>query len=275
MRGRRAWRPRDSRRRVWRSRTSPNAPPPAYRSAPSTPTAPPSPASTADTACPTRCATKPSAPSAAAYDASAARHQARALSTTEIRQIVTAIDRDTPNGGRDAAIILLGYASALRRSELEALTLADIDAQPSRLVVFGRRSKTDPEATGKSVGVAYGHHADTDPVAAALHAGTTVRGTQPGAHPSPACAPARPPSTGSTVTPSRSCSQTEPALLASPPNASPHSLRAEHATEAALNGVPIDHMAARTRHRRLSTLLERYIGPAQTLQLTTSRDLGL
>ena len=55
----------------------------------------------------------------------------------------------------------------------------------------------------------------------------------------------------------------------------PHSLRAGHATEAALAGVAIDRIAAQTRHRRLSTLLERYIRPAQALQLTTSRDLGL
>jgi len=34
-------------------------------------------------------------------------------------------------------------------------------------------------------------------------------------------------------------------------------------------------IAAQTRHHRLSTLLERYIRPAQALQLTTSRDLGL
>jgi integrase len=54
-----------------------------------------------------------------------------------------------------------------------------------------------------------------------------------------------------------------------------HSLRAGHATEAALAGVGIDRIAAQTRHRRLSTLLERYIRPAQALQLTSSRDLGL
>ena len=50
--------------------------------------------------------------------------------------------------------------------------------------------------------------------------------------------------------------------------------RAGHATEAALAGVGIDRIAAQTRHRRLFTL-ERYIRPAQALQLTSSRDLGL
>ena len=44
-----------------------------------------------------------------------------------------------------------------------------------------------------------------------------------------------------------------------------HSLRAGHATEAALAGVPLDRIAAQTRHQRLATLLERYIRPAQAL----------
>jgi hypothetical protein len=39
--------------------------------------------------------------------------------------------------------------------------------------------------------------------------------------------------------------------------------------------VALDRIAARTRHKRLSTLLERYIRPAQALDYTSSRDLGL
>jgi integrase len=46
-----------------------------------------------------------------------------------------------------------------------------------------------------------------------------------------------------------------------------HSLRAGHAT-AAINGAPIDRIAAQTRHRDLGTLFNHYIRPA-------SRDLGL
>lgn len=39
--------------------------------------------------------------------------------------------------------------------------------------------------------------------------------------------------------------------------------------------MSLDRIAAQTRHKRLSTLLERYIRPAQALDLTSSRDLGL
>ena len=54
-----------------------------------------------------------------------------------------------------------------------------------------------------------------------------------------------------------------------------HSLRAGHATTAALAGVPLERIAAQTPHRDLSVLVERYIRPRETLARTSSRDLGL
>lgn len=56
---------------------------------------------------------------------------------------------------------------------------------------------------------------------------------------------------------------------------SSHSLRAGHATTAALNGLAIDRIAAQTRHRDLRHLVDRYIRPADALLNTTSHDLGL
>ena len=109
----------------------------------------------------------------------APRRQARPLSVIELRQITTAIDRSTVFGARDAAIILLGYASALRTGELAALTLADLEPKPGGLLVHIARSKTDQDGTGQVVGVAGGTHPETDPITAVntwLHA----RGTAPG-----------------------------------------------------------------------------------------------
>ena len=54
-----------------------------------------------------------------------------------------------------------------------------------------------------------------------------------------------------------------------------HSLRAGHVTTAAVNGAPIDRIAAQTRRRDLGTLLNHYIRPAEALATTTSGDLGL
>jgi integrase len=65
----------------------------------------------------------------------APRRQARPLGTQEIRQIVGSIDRSTAQGARDAAIILLGFASAMRRSVLRnecGVTVSSRSAPPGR-----------------------------------------------------------------------------------------------------------------------------------------------
>jgi integrase len=91
---------------------------------------------------------------------------ARPLSVDDIRHILTAIDRTTPTGIRDAAIILLAFASALRRSELTALTLDDIDDQAAGLLITIGHSKTDQQRHGQTIAVAHGRNSSTDPVAA-------------------------------------------------------------------------------------------------------------
>lgn len=109
----------------------------------------------------------------------APRRLARPLSTTDIRQIVNSIDRTTALGVRDAAVILLGYASALRRSELTALTLLDVEEKIDGLLVTVRRSKTDQEDHGQTVAVARGKNPETEPVAA-LAVWRRLRGYEPG-----------------------------------------------------------------------------------------------
>lgn len=54
-----------------------------------------------------------------------------------------------------------------------------------------------------------------------------------------------------------------------------HSLRAGHATSAALAGDGVERIAAQTRHRRIDVLIERYIRPIEALRTTSSRHLGL
>ena len=203
----------------------------------------------------------------------APRRQARALSVAEIRQIVTGIDRTTPHGARDAALILLGFASALRRSELAALTLVDVETKPAGLLLTVRRSKTDPDHRGQVVGVAHGQHPDTDPVAA-LVSWLAVRGTAPG----PLFTSMRRPHdlnaiTGNTVARILKSRATAAGLPSA--QISGHSLRAGHVTSAAMAGVGVDRIAAQTRHRRIDVLIEHYIRPVDALRTTSSRDLGL
>ena len=95
----------------------------------------------------------------------APRRQARPLGTEDIRQIVESIDRTTAQGSRDAAMVLLGFASAMRRSELAALTLADVEFKPGGVLLHVRRSKTDKCAEGQTVAVVHGQNSSTDPIA--------------------------------------------------------------------------------------------------------------
>ena len=63
-------------------------------------------------------------------------------------------------------MILLGYASAMRRAGIMNLTLDDIEHRAAGVLITVRQSKTDQEGQGQQVAVAHGRHAATDPVAA-------------------------------------------------------------------------------------------------------------
>ncbi|MFC7725461.1 tyrosine-type recombinase/integrase [Nocardioides sp. GCM10028917] len=204
----------------------------------------------------------------------APHRQARPLSVPEIRQVIDHIDRTRPIGVRDTAIILLGYAGALRRSELVALTLADLDHHTAGLLLNIRPSKTDQDARGQVVGIAHGQHPATDPIAA-LDAWLTRRGRQPGPLFTRVYATRihADPLTGNTITRMLHARAAAAGLPAERITA--HSLRAGHATTAALAGVPLERIAAQTRHRDISVLIERYIRPLDALATTSSRDLGL
>lgn len=84
-------------------------------------------------------------------------------------KVVTTIVAPLGNGlidVRDRALILIGFAGALRRSELVALDIDDVDEDTDGLVLSIRRSKTDQEAAGETRGLPYGSHPATCPVRA-------------------------------------------------------------------------------------------------------------
>lgn len=202
------------------------------------------------------------------------RHPTRPLSVDDLRQILATIDRTTLAGIRDAAILLIGFAGALRRSELAALTLADLEPKPTGILVHLRRSKTDQEGCGQVVGIAHGRRALTDPIAA-LDRWLELRGAEPGpvftslrSH-----RPSLVPISGNAI--SNVVKDRAIAAGFTGDRISGHSLRAGHATSAALAGISIDRIAAQTRHRRVDILIDRYIRPVQALQTTSSKDLGL
>jgi site-specific recombinase XerC len=71
---------------------------------------------------------------------------------------------DDPADLRDRALLLIGFAAALRLSELAALNVDDIEQTRDGLVVTLCRGKMDQEAAGRRVGVPYGSRTATCPV---------------------------------------------------------------------------------------------------------------
>jgi integrase len=171
-------------------------------------------------------------------------------------------------------MILLGYSSAMRRAEIMVLSLDDIEHRAAGRLITIRQSKTDQEGHSQQVAVAHGRHAATDPIAA-LNAWRAFRGEPPGAlfgriwH----ARVSHEPMTGHPL--SRMLRARAVAAGLDGTRITAHSLRAGHATTAALAGVSLDRIAAQTRHKDIGVLVNRYIRPVQALENTSSKDLGL
>ena len=71
---------------------------------------------------------------------------------------------DGPRGKRDRALLIVGWAGAFRRSELVALTVADVTRSSEGLIVAVRRSKGDQEGRGAEKGIPYASRAALCPV---------------------------------------------------------------------------------------------------------------
>lgn len=85
--------------------------------------------------------------------------------TKHIRIMVANLP-DSLLGVRDRALILLGFAGAMRRSELVGLNMTDIAFGDEGLVVDIRKSKTDQAGESRKIGIPKGKHDETCPVRA-------------------------------------------------------------------------------------------------------------
>jgi integrase len=92
--------------------------------------------------------------------------KAAPVTVEPLRKMAAACDTATAIGARDRALLLLGFATAARRSELAALNLADITEVEEGLQVVVRTSKTDAQSLGRTVAVPYGSNPATCPVRA-------------------------------------------------------------------------------------------------------------
>lgn len=89
-----------------------------------------------------------------------------AISPLDLVRVAEACDLTTTAGLRDRALVILGFASSFRRSELANLLLSDVGEDEFGLTLFQRRSKTDQKRKGRYFGIWHGARESTDPVRA-------------------------------------------------------------------------------------------------------------
>jgi site-specific recombinase XerD len=71
----------------------------------------------------------------------------------QIKRMVDTCDAATYQGQRDRALLLLGFAGALRRSEIVALDVAHLKLSDEGFVVTIAKSKTDQEGEGQRIAI--------------------------------------------------------------------------------------------------------------------------
>jgi integrase len=193
--------------------------------------------------------------------------------TDDIRAMVDATDASII-GARDRALILLGFAGAFRRSELVGLDVEDCTFGKDGLTVTLRRSKTDPYGAGRKIGIPYGSNPETCPVRvlqswielAGITSGPLFRSisrhgqVQPGRL--------------SGIDVARVVKKlAERAGLDSARYAG-HSLRAGHATRAAIAGASERSIMNQTGHRSVQ-MVRRYIRDGNLFRENSAGKLGL
>ncbi len=195
------------------------------------------------------------------------------LTVADIRAIMRGHLPTGIKGTRDRALLLLGFAGAFRRSELVGIDVEHVEFVAEGMVVTLPRSKTDQEGVGRKVGIPFGHNAATCPVdalmawleVAGIDSGPVFRGVDRHGH------------IGGRLT---GCGvallvKHYVAAIGRDPRAfSGHSLRAGHATAAALAGVEERDIMRQTGHRS-TTMLRRYIRDGSLFRSNSAAALGL
>lgn len=83
------------------------------------------------------------------------QRQAAPLLRDDLIAIINQID-DSLTGLRDKALLMVGFAAALRRSELVALNIEDIEFLSEGAVITLQKSKTDQEGQGRKIAIPKG-----------------------------------------------------------------------------------------------------------------------
>ena len=199
-----------------------------------------------------------------------------ALTTAEVKKLSRACGTDLA-GARDRALFLVGFAGALRRSELVALDVEHVTWTNAGMKLLIERSKTDAEGEGAEIAIPRGQSPETCPVtalqqwltAAEISAGPLFRKVNRGG----AVETARlVPDAVRQILLKRAAKAGLKGTLAEP--VSPHGLRAGFVTTAYGNGVPDEEIMGHTRHRSLTTMRS-YVRRAKLSRNSPAGKLGL
>lgn len=175
---------------------------------------------------------------------------------------------------RDKAILLVGFAGALRRSEIVGLHREDVAFRDEGLEITIRSSKTDQEGKGHTKGIAFGSSQRTCPVLS-LNRWLTKAGLQRG----PIFRSVdRHGNLGESALSSRSVANIVKRCVEriglDPSKYSGHSLRAGTVTQAALNDVGILSIMDQTGHKS-ERIVKQYYRNATIFKNNASAELGL
>jgi len=201
---------------------------------------------------------------------SAQRH-AEALTVPRLRQVLAGLG-DGLADRRDRALLLVGTAAALRRSELVALDVTDIAVLPEGLRITIRRSKTDIEGHGAVLAV--GRTGQATCPAAAYAAWLAAARIAEGAA---FRAVDRHGRLGGRLSGNAVALIVQRRVAAAGLDAAAyagHSLRAGFATSAARAGIGEIRIAAQTRHASLA-VLRRYVRAGHLFEQNLSAEIGL
>jgi len=193
--------------------------------------------------------------------------------TDDIRAMVDATGAGLI-GARDRALVLLGFAGAFRRSELVGLNVEDCVFDKDGLTVTLRRSKTDQDGAGRKIGIPYGSNPETCPVRTVqawleivgIDGGPLFRSisrhgqVQPGRL--------------SGIDVSRVVKKLAERAGLDPAKYAGHSLRAGHATSAAIAGASERSIMKQTGHRSVQ-MVRRYIRDGSLFRENSAGKLGL
>lgn len=199
-----------------------------------------------------------------------AQKRARALVKDDLLELLVLVAKQRPlKAARDKAVILCGFATACRRSELVAFRVEDITPHAHGIELLIRRSKTDQEGEGRTVFIPLAKSEERCPVKA-LDRWLELAGIGEGPL-------FRPVNRHDKVVTDRALTPQSVALIvksavakANGANAartvSAHSLRAGFVTEAAGVGLQTSAIMGQTGHRSIDMLM-RYVRPAHKRQI--------